>query len=94
MVPTFLVVLREAFEAALLLGIVYTYLQKTGRTDHYAYATWGAVTGVLASIALGVGISVVSGPEKQQSATTVFQIRSPSPRTTACAPPSSWASSG
>jgi len=62
MLPTFVIVLREAFEAALLLGIVYTYLQKIGRPQHYRYVTAGAVLGVLASIATGVVVSYLSGP--------------------------------
>ncbi len=32
---TFIVTLREAFEAALILGIIYTYLQKIGARDGY-----------------------------------------------------------
>jgi high-affinity iron transporter len=60
--PTFVIVLREAFEAALLLGIVYTYLQKIGRPQHYRYVTAGAVLGILASIATGVAVSYLSGP--------------------------------
>lgn len=62
MLPTFLVVLREAFEAALVLGIVYTYLWKIGRPQHYRYVTAGAVLGVLASIGLGGAVSYLSGP--------------------------------
>ncbi len=62
MLPTFVVVLREAFEAALLLGIVYTYLQKIGRPQHYRYVTLGSLAGVAASIAVGVAVSYLSGP--------------------------------
>ena len=62
MAPTYLVLLREAFEAGLLLGIVYTYLQKIGRPGHYRYVTWGAVLGVVASVAVGVAVSYLSGP--------------------------------
>ncbi len=59
---TFVVTLREAFEAALILGIVYTYLVKIGARGSFHYATVGAAAGVLASIALGVGVSMLSGP--------------------------------
>src|SRR5919204_221703 len=62
MLATFLIMLREAFEAALLLGIVYTYLQKIGGQSCYRYATWGAVLGVLASMGVGVAVSYLSGP--------------------------------
>ena len=59
---TFVVILREAFEAALLLGIVYTYLDKVGARHHYRYVTFGASLGAVASVLLGVGLSVLSGP--------------------------------
>ena len=59
---TFVVTLREAFEAALLLGIVYTYLDKVGARNHYRYVTSGGILGAVASVLLGVGLSVLSGP--------------------------------
>jgi len=59
---TFVITLREGFEAALILGIVYTYLQKIGAERHYGYATRGGLLGVLASIALGVVVTLLSGP--------------------------------
>lgn len=59
---TFVVTLREGFEAALILGIVYAYLQKIGAERYYPYVTRGGLLGVLASIALGVLVSVLSGP--------------------------------
>ena len=59
---TFVITLREGFEAALILGIVYTYLQKIGAERHYRYATRGGLLGVLASIALGILVTALSGP--------------------------------
>jgi high-affinity iron transporter len=59
---TFVITLREGFEAALILGIVYTYLQKIGGQRYYHYATRGGALGVLASIALGVVVTALSGP--------------------------------
>ena len=59
---TFIITLREAFEAALLLGIVYTYLDKIGCRREWRYVTEGAVLGLVASLALGVAVSVFSGP--------------------------------
>jgi len=38
---TYVVTLREGFEAALLLGIVYAYLDKIGGRVHYRYVTTG-----------------------------------------------------
>jgi high-affinity iron transporter len=59
---TFVITLREAFEAALLLGIVYTYLDKVGRRAQSHYVTKGALAGVAASIALGFLVNALSGP--------------------------------
>src|SRR3989442_11339804 len=58
----FVVTLREAFEAALILGIVYTYLDKIGGRAYYRYATAGGALGLLASIGAGVAVSFLSGP--------------------------------
>lgn len=59
---TFVITLREAFEAALLLGIVYGYLEKIGARVHYRYVTLGALAGLGASVAAGVAVSFLSGP--------------------------------
>ena len=59
---TFIITLREAFEAALLLGIVYTYLDKLGARDQYRYVTLGGILGAAASVLAGIAISVFSGP--------------------------------
>jgi high-affinity iron transporter len=58
----FLIIVREAFEAALLLGIVYAYLRQVGARAQARYVTWGAVLGVVASVGVGVAVSVLSGP--------------------------------
>ena len=59
---TFVVTLREGFEAALLLGIVYAYLAQTDLRRYHSWVTTGAVLGLAASIVLGVVVSFISGP--------------------------------
>ncbi len=59
---TFVVVLREGFEAALLLGIVYAYLAQIGHAESRRYVTLGAALAVVASIVMGIAVSVLSGP--------------------------------
>ena len=59
---TFVIVLREGFEAALLLGIVYAYLAQIGRAESRRWVTLGAALAVLASIAMGAGVMLLSGP--------------------------------
>jgi high-affinity iron transporter len=62
MAATFVITLREGFEAALLLGIVYACLDRIGRTDARRWVSLGAVVGVLASVAMGAAILWLSGP--------------------------------
>jgi len=59
---TFVVTLREAFEASLILGIVYTYLDKIHARDQYRYVTVGGLLGLLASVGLGIAVGFLSGP--------------------------------
>ena len=59
---TFIVTLREAFEAALLLGIVYTYLDKIGGRHHFHWVTLGAAAGAVASVLAGIAVTLASGP--------------------------------
>src|SRR5215470_5954081 len=59
---TFVITLREAFEAALVLGIIYSYLGKIGARDGFSYVTRGGVVGLLASLGMGVGVGYLSGP--------------------------------
>jgi high-affinity iron transporter len=59
---TFVVVLREGFEAALLLGIVYAYLAQIGHAESRRYVTLGGALAVAASIVMGVAVSALSGP--------------------------------
>src|SRR4030095_14313812 len=59
---TFVVTLREAFEAALLLGIVYTYLDKIGARAPAHSVTIGGALGLAASVGMGVALTYLSGP--------------------------------
>jgi len=62
MAATFIVTLREGFEAALLLGIVYTCLEKLSARQHYRWVTLGGALGLAASVLMGVVITLLSGP--------------------------------
>src|SRR5262245_15067131 len=59
---TFVITLREGFEAALLVGLVHTYLDKVGARQFFHYVTAGAGPGAVASGLLGATVSVFSGP--------------------------------
>ena len=58
----FVVTLREAFEAALLLGIVYGCLDRIGARDAFRWVTLGGALGLAASLAMGAAVGLLSGP--------------------------------
>jgi len=51
--PTFVVTLREGFEAALVVGIVMACLRKAEQTQLYRWVYLGIFGGIIASIAVG-----------------------------------------
>jgi high-affinity iron transporter len=58
----FVIVLREAFEASLVLGIVFAFLNKSGQREHHARTVWlGTAWAVLLSVALGALLFVTVG---------------------------------
>lgn len=62
--PTFVVTLREGFEAALVVGIVMACLKKAGQTQLYRWVYCGILAGIIASIALAFLLAgVISGAE-------------------------------
>ena len=50
MIPSFLITFRETLEAALVVGIILSYLKRTHQAEYYHAVTVGIVSGVLASI--------------------------------------------
>ena len=62
--PTFIVTLREGFEAALVVGIVMACLKKAEQTHLYRWVYGGIFAGIIASIAIGFLLwGIVSGVE-------------------------------
>ena len=61
MVPSLLIMVREGFEAALVVAIVFAYLRRIGRLD-LARAAWTGVAGAAAvAVAIGVVIHLTLG---------------------------------
>lgn len=52
--PTFIITLREGFEAALVVGIVLACLQKSGRSQLNSWVYRGIGAGVVASVLVGI----------------------------------------
>ncbi|MEL6441774.1 MAG: FTR1 family protein [Cyanobacteria bacterium J06621_8] len=62
--PTFVVTLREGFEAALVVGIVMACLKKAEQTQLYRWVYLGIIGGIVASVAVGFLLSgAISGVE-------------------------------
>ncbi len=69
MVAAFLIALREGLEASLIIGIVFSFLRKTGQTRYrrYAWAGVGAALALSALVALGIQSigAKLEGPAEQ-----------------------------
>lgn len=53
MFQAFVIVLREAFEAFLIVSLIVAYLKKTGRESLLPPVWWGVLVSVVASVAMG-----------------------------------------
>ncbi|PKU26649.1 iron uptake transporter permease EfeU [Telmatospirillum siberiense] len=68
MLVPFLIMLREGLEAALIVGIVASYLKQTGRTQ-WLPAIWSGIgLACLLCLGIGLGLDLISAefPQKQQ----------------------------
>ena len=68
MLVPFLIMLREGIEAALIVGIIASYLQRTGR-GHWMPAVWiGVMLAAALSLFVGAGLQLASAefPQRQQ----------------------------
>jgi high-affinity iron transporter len=69
----FVIVLREAFEASLVLGIVFAFLNKSGQRARHGRAVWqGTAWAVLLSVAMGALLFATVG-ELEGSAEQLYE---------------------
>lgn len=61
MLTPLLIMVREGFEAALIVAIVFAYLRRIDRLDLSRFAWFGVGSAVLLASAIGVGIDVTIG---------------------------------
>ena len=55
-IAPFLVVLRESIEAALIVGIMWAYLDKTDNKQYQKYLAYGTVGAIVMSLVLGLSL--------------------------------------
>ncbi|KAI0562872.1 iron permease FTR1 [Gracilaria domingensis] len=58
-IPAFFIVLREVLEACLVVGIVLAYINKIGATQYRKYVWYGAIGGIVVSLAAGLAFGIV-----------------------------------
>ncbi|MEK7353362.1 MAG: Fe-S-containing protein [Chloroflexota bacterium] len=74
MIAALVITLREGMEAALILGIILTYLQRTGRTFLNRYVYWGLGLAVLVSLVLGIILQIIGFEENEYIEGTLYGI--------------------
>jgi high-affinity iron transporter len=58
---TFVITLREGFEATLIVGLILAYLVKTGQREHATAVWWGVAVAALTSVAIGATLFLSVG---------------------------------
>jgi high-affinity iron transporter len=58
---TFVITLREGFEATLIVGLILAYLVKTGQREHTAAVWWGVAAAAVTSLAIGATLFLSVG---------------------------------
>lgn len=61
MIYPFVITLREALEAAIIVAIVFAYLTRVGRADLKKYAWWGTISAIVLSLISGSIVIAVFG---------------------------------
>lgn len=72
MIAALLIAFREGLEAALIIGIVFGYLKKTGQTAHRRQAWIGAIAAVVVCIGVAAGLQII-GAELEGPAEPIFE---------------------
>jgi high-affinity iron transporter len=69
---TFVITLREGFEAALIVGLILAYLKKTGQREQAVAVWWGVAIAAITSAAIG-GILFLSVGELHGTSEKVYE---------------------
>lgn len=60
MIESFIILFREAFEAALIVGIILSYLKRTGATNKYITVIYGTVAAIAVSLITGAAFKMLA----------------------------------
>ncbi|MDX2002303.1 MAG: FTR1 family protein [Chitinophagales bacterium] len=60
MLESFIILFRESFEAALITGIVLSYLNRKGAQEQIRTVWHGVITGIVASLVIGIAFKLFS----------------------------------
>jgi high-affinity iron transporter len=71
-VGTFVITLREGFEAALIVGLILAYLAKTGQRQQATAVWWGVGAAAITSVAIG-GTLYLSAGELEGTSEQVYE---------------------
>ena len=69
---SFVITLREGFEAALIIGLILAYLTKTDQRERAVAIWWGVLAAVLVSFAVGAAL-FISGGELEGTGEAVYE---------------------
>jgi high-affinity iron transporter len=72
MIAALIIAFREGLEAALIIGIVFGYLKKTGQNSHRRQAWIGVLSAIVVCIAVAVGLQII-GAELEGPAEPIFE---------------------
>ena len=61
MLESFIITFRETFEAALIVGIIFAYLNKTGQTQYKKMVYLGIASAIVGSLLIAWGFSTLAG---------------------------------
>ncbi len=73
MIPTFVIFLREGIEASMIVAILLSYLQRTGRRQNFRDVFWGVAAALVFVLAAGIAAFVLVKQYEGSNVQTYFE---------------------